>query len=254
METIYEDRVSESNYYETPPTSSTIYKATQLRRMYRPRYSNRSVCAMRAKSNTSYGTIVTVMSLTIQIFVFVTTCYLLVTIEGKNDQACRVDGTKVRIDFKELDERLDQLNTNVNTLMNAITFTLPQVLNSNRGQVIQRINYLMHEIREIMKLNAMSLDVKMGMNKTLNFRTGSNSMRHPKFTTESPKVTTMRAHIPDDITLVPKIRGTAIPFYPLTKLKDDEIDNQVPSHDLNDDETAAAASKLFDYANMSPFF
>nr|UQM99555.1 transmembrane protein [Pohorje myodes paramyxovirus 1] len=256
METIYEDKVSEPTYYETTSSAPAIYKATQLRRGQRYRYNARTIQNIKTKEGTAYSTVITAIGLTIQVFVFVTLCYLLITYENADRRGCRIDGTKVKIDFKDLDERLDQLNMNVNTLLNAITFTLPQVLNTNRGQIIQRINYLMHEMRELIKLNSMTLDVRMGLNKTLNFKTGGSNMNIVKATTEVYRTTTPRSATDHDITLVPRFRHTAIPFYPLTKVDTEEESSKNPLYEKSDRKVDdyEKEAKLFDYSNMSPFF
>uniref|UniRef100_A0AAU7E3K6 Transmembrane protein n=1 Tax=Mus rat paramyxovirus TaxID=3141895 RepID=A0AAU7E3K6_9MONO len=116
------------------------------------------------------------------------------------------------------EERLSQMSTAVNTMMNSLTYTLPTVLNTQKATLLARMNHLVTEIKEVARLNNVDLNVRMGTNKTVALKTGNHGHTiHPRALTTLAPYTTKRI---ETFTLVPKTPKKYPGFYPMVKVDD----------------------------------
>lgn len=249
----YEEPTTCGSGYESMRSSTLTYKSTQIRPPFRPLPSRRLKMVRPRNAQNNYGLVLLVMIMITQLFTFATICYMLVVSEGKGQTPCKVDGSKIKLDTQQIENQMNQISASLNTVINAISYTLPQVLNSNKIAMSQRLNYMIHELREIVRLNAIDLDLRLGTNRSLSFRSGSNknnqksSTRH--LSTVAPYVTAK------PVTLIPRLNPTGRPGLPLTKVHDDkELDKLTQSlmtsvlDNDNDDQ-----GTVFDYLSLIPF-
>ncbi|WJL29495.1 transmembrane protein [Denotus virus] len=255
MVTEYEDvdATTGGSSYESSKFSNLTYKASQLRSSNRS-LPTRRVRIIRPKSNrTDYTFILLIINLVVQVFNFSTLCYLVITNESKTSLNCKQTPGKVNVDLAQLEDKINHLTASTSTLMNAVSYTLPQVLTANKVAMTQRLNYMISELREIMKLNKIDLDLRLGANRSLTFKSGSNGSNSkvlPDPTVLHPKATKY-----PDVTLVPKPRATIHPNLPLTKVHSgqelDSITKGVQTYNNMDGEISGIT--LFDYLGMTPW-
>ncbi|AAX86033.1 transmembrane protein [J virus] len=177
-------------------------------------------------------------------FVFIIVClailvamaaYVIIGIEGLkytryNSKDVGPDGSKR---LEDIDQKLNQISSAVNTIMNALTYSVPSVLSTYRTSLLNRINHLATELKEAARMNNVDLDVKWGSNRTVLLKTGSRF--HQLNTRELTTKNTLVTSYPRMPTIIPKVDKKPPSFYPLMKVDSDQ--------DLN--EKVKAVTKIF---------
>nr|WGJ83476.1 transmembrane protein [Jeilongvirus beilongi] len=228
MTSDYEDPASMPSCYGSMRSSGATYKATQIRRPYQngiPRSlkSGYSIATARKNTNIYFAFILFVSSVNMAML-----CYIIISMEAKN---CAPERPATRplpkVDNQNCPE-LDQISSSINTMMHALTYTLPQVLTSNKHALVSRLNHLAFELRETVRMNNLDLNVRLGLNRTIALRTGSNTAKITA--TSSGPIGATKPPLVPVFTLVPPRATSRVMFYPLMKgegnmMSDENLEN-----------------------------
>ncbi|UQM99537.1 transmembrane protein [Ninove microtus virus] len=253
MVTDYEEPTTCGSGYDSVRPSTITYKASTARSNYRASTPRRVRIVKGQKFNQGYSMVIMVIILAVQMFTFATLCYMLISFEGRQGQGCKWDSTKVKIDIPAFEEKLNQVAASVNTLINAVSFTLPQVLNNNKAVITQRMNYMISELREIVKLNALNVDLRMGLNKSFSFRSG-HGMKAEKVSIRPTSSTALTTRVVP-YTLVPPSHHTHRPNLPLTRVKSDGELDELTKNLMNTmmTDTEGLDGTFIDYLGLTGF-
>nr|QIM74049.1 transmembrane protein [Paramyxoviridae sp.] len=254
MTSDYEDPASLPSCYGSMGSSHAPYKATQIRRSHASsaaRYIRGSRSAVRSERsyNIYFAFILFVSSINLAML-----CYVIITLEsrvqfpaaGTTKPLPKVEGSNCA--------DMDQLLSSVNTVINAISYTLPQVLTSNKHSLITRMNHLVMEIKDIVRANNLDLNVKLGLNRTIALRTGNHFDKDGSTSSARPKPT--KPPWTPRVTLLPVRPTNKVMFYPLreagTFTTDDKIFDSIRR--LNQHHNNGNGDIEHDISNMNPAF
>ncbi|UOL48908.1 transmembrane protein [Wufeng Eothenomys melanogaster jeilongvirus 1] len=254
MNTDYATPAQSCSDYETMSAVTPVYKAVQLRRT-REYHGRRNYIRHVRRAPVASVPVVYLAIITVLIaFNFSATCYLIVTTETSSWQKNgngKCDTEKLAL------ESCDQFNTissTLNTLLHSMSYTIPQYLSTVKRDMSSELMKLDRTLKDILHLNQLTLDVKLGNNKSVIFRTGDynerfrskNGLKQPT-TALLPTTYLTPTKVPASGTLIP-------PFYPLRSLdQSNRYLNMVPSRSHKYQATVyEEGERDNDYANMSP--
>nr|QXU63466.1 TM protein [Jeilongvirus sp.] len=220
MTTDYEEPNSIPSGYGSLSSRSPVYKASQVRGASyytRSRPIRRLGHVSRSNGNTLIYFVFTII---LCAFNLAATCYLIVTTENKVTSCVSPPrGPKLEGGIG-VTEQLDHMASSINTMMTALTYTLPQVLNTNKLSLQAQLNHMASEIREIIKLNSLELDVKLALNRTIQLRTGHKQLQKTNWTRAPTRPPPTFAPRYRDITLVPRRFPVTRDNIPMTRVLD----------------------------------
>lgn len=256
MTTDYEEPNSGISGYGSLSSRQHIYKASQIRgtsHYARPR----SIRRLGSKVSTGNGMIAYfVFTIIVCAFNLAATCYLIVTSETRSSSCFTQTKQPKPTGGIEISDQIDQLMSSVNTMMTALTYTLPQVLNTNKLSLQTRLNHLASEMRDLIRMNSLELDVKLALNRSILLKSGSKNHQTNNWTKENMKPLPTMNPYHRIVTLVPRKVPTPRGNLPFTKLRDPDINPKVVGYtttldvETHDD----TASRNDDYTNMAPLF
>uniref|UniRef100_A0AAU7T2I8 Transmembrane protein n=1 Tax=Gainesville rodent jeilong virus 1 TaxID=3163281 RepID=A0AAU7T2I8_9MONO len=101
--------------------------------------------------------------------------YLIVSVETKIGQIISLAKPPRTCTSKEALENqdLNLINSKVDAILSAVTYTIPSQLQSNKQGMINRINMILVEVHHILKHNFVDLKVVMSHNRTINYSSGN---------------------------------------------------------------------------------
>nr|WOF00911.1 transmembrane protein [Jeilongvirus sp.] len=254
MSSDYEDPASIPSCYGSMSSSRTTYKSSQLRRSP-PALAPKHVRLSRSSNirNRSYNIyfafVIFVCSINMALL-----CYITIAIESKCQQAEKPSIRPLPKAEASNCPETDQIVSSINTMMNALTYTLPQVLTANKHSLITRMNHLVLEIKDLVKMNNLDLNVKLGINRTIALRTGNNGKQETAVSSVPQRPT--KPPVVPSITLIPAKPTNKVMFYPLVKnhvanLDDSYFDN---IKRLNLHHNPEKGELQDDIANLNPTF
>lgn len=216
MPSEYDEPTAPPSGYGSMRSTTYQYKASQLRRT--PTFAHTksirgsgSIFTERRNITIYFVFIIVIISLN-----FAMSVYLIIAEETRNSYPlCKIkDGMKAESTKNEPD--IEQVISSVNTMLHALTYTLPQVLNNNRHAILTRMNHLIYEMKEIVKLNNIDFNVRFNTNKSVILRTGQQS----KNLKDSPSVQppTTSSWLLKPITIIPRKNPFTSDNLPFTKL------------------------------------
>ncbi|WJL29486.1 transmembrane protein [Ninapo virus] len=228
MTSDYEDPGSFQSGYGSMRHSSQGGKVTYIRRTPKYAYArslrgSRDLPAKGTGVTMYFGFIVMLCALNLA-----ATCYLIVSNETRGSQQTQLPDSCGTVVPSDVTESLEHLKSNVNTMMTALTYTLPQVLNNNKLSIQTRLSLMASEIRDILRRNYMNLDVKFGLNRTVILKTGQSGNLGTLPTTPREGVPHPTDKDQSLVTLVPRIDHPRTRDLPFTKVDtDSELDKKV---------------------------
>ncbi|WJL29513.1 transmembrane protein [Ninomys virus] len=232
MPSEYDDPANVRSSYGSMRGSSLQYKASHIRRTPQISYTRSirgigSSIAERRGINLYFGFIAVLLSIILAVSV-----YIVITLETRiANTTCKITTAGGTTKLAS-DSDMEQVVSSVNTMMHSITYTLPQVLTSNRHAIVSRMNHMIYEIKEIVRLNTIDFNVKFNANKSVVLRTGQNSKlaRNPNTGTVIPTYQTRL----DPITLVPRSGPNGADNLPISGM----VQNTQMSHTVTKREVA----------------
>ncbi|UBB42312.1 transmembrane protein [Longquan Niviventer fulvescens jeilongvirus 2] len=173
MPSEYDEPATLPSGYGSMRGSSIQYKAAQLRRTPNLSYTKSirgigSSIAERRNMTIYFAFIVAICSINLAI-----TVYLVISVESKMSSNAQRPMLPIVPGKGKGDNDLEQVISSTNTMLHALTYTLPQVLTSNKHAIVTRLNHLVYEIKEIVKLNSIDFNVRFNTNKSVVLKTGS---------------------------------------------------------------------------------
>nr|QIM74057.1 transmembrane protein [Paramyxoviridae sp.] len=254
MTSDYEDPASLPSCYGSMNSSRITYKAAQVRRPH-PYHTTRSSRLSRTsikqgKSlNIYFAFVLFVSSVNMAML-----CYITITLESRVPSSDKQSIRPLPKTDSTSCPEMDQVVSSINTMMNALTYTLPQVLTSNKHSLITRMNHLVTEIKDFVKMNNLDLNVRLGLNRTIALRTGNSSKKDEVTAGASPRATKPPWSPP--ITLIPPKPTNRLAFYPLrssdNQASDESIYQKVKA--LNTHHNPKNGDIESDINNLNPVF
>nr|WIU81512.1 transmembrane protein [Mus musculus jeilongvirus]WPV62475.1 MAG: transmembrane protein [Jun jeilongvirus] len=233
--TVYEDPESALSGYESMRSDGTRALPTLPRRCktvntYRSGRRVRVISRRRLNNSVYFIFIIVCLALLVAM-----ASYIIISVESLkyNRHTYKEGGIDGNKKMDDMDQKINQISSAVNTIMNALTYSVPSVLSTYRTSLLNRINHLATELKEAARMNNVDLDVKWGSNRTVLLKTGSrfHQINQRDLTTKTSIVT----NYPKVPTIIPRIDKKPPSFYPLTKVDSDK--------DLN--EKIKAVTKIF---------
>nr|WPV62368.1 MAG: transmembrane protein [Jeilongvirus beilongi] len=254
MTSDYEDPASIPSCYGSMNSSRTTYKSTQLRRPY-PLQTTKNLRFSRTSHrsdrnfNLYFAFILFVSSVNMAML-----CYLIIAMETRCQQLEKQPSRPLpKVESAGCPE-MDQLVSSINTMMNALTYTLPQVLTSNKHSLITRMNHLVMEIKDAVRSNTLDLSVRLGLNRTIALKTGSNVRKEDSVVNTSTRPTKPPWMPP--VTLIPPKTTNRLAFYPLVRSEAEQHNKDllqnVKNFNLHHNEKNGDLDA--DIGNMNPAF
>ncbi|ATP66851.1 transmembrane protein [Rodent paramyxovirus] len=228
MTSDYEEPTSIQSGYGSMRHSSHSGKITYVRRTPKYTYA-RSIRGSRDISSKSNGlTIYFAFIVVICALNMAATCYLIVSNETRSCSHTQPSNPSTTDHPANVAESLEQLKSNINTMMTALTYTLPQVLHNNKIALQTRLNFLATDIKDTLRRGYMNLDVKFGLNRTVVLKTGQAASQETTAVADGGVTTGSSGKDSGLVTLVPRIEHPRTRDLPFTKVdQDSEVDRKV---------------------------
>ncbi|UOL48923.1 transmembrane protein [Wufeng Apodemus chevrieri jeilongvirus 1] len=256
MTTDYEEPNSGLSGYGSMSNRSHIYKASQIRGT--PHYARPRSIRRLGSTSTRGGGVIIYFAFTIVICAFnlAATCYLIVTSEVRPPNCGSGSKESKTSETMSFSDQLDQMSSSINTMMTALTYTLPQVLNTNKLSLQNRLNHLATELRDLIRMNSLELDVKLALNRSIQLRSGSRNSHITNWTKTPVRVSPTSTAPHKMVTLVPRRVPTQGRNLPFTKLYDPDDPrghrkDGVTSRSYDNEQDV---TRREDYENLTPVF
>lgn len=202
----YEVPETLSGGYGSMRSGKHIYKSAQLRRSGNGSYNcnSRGFGQLSAPSNALtplLGLVLVVLSVN-----FALSVYIVIAIESKQAAFSGVDRCRGGQMSDQVVEKLEHIQTSISTMMNALSYTIPQVLSNNKLLIVNKLHSMASEIRSILSSHNIDFNVKWNTNKTVTFKSSRTSTNN--------FVPTRRPHVTDtgydtrQVTIIPKMPRT----------------------------------------------
>lgn len=228
MTSDYEEPASVQSGYGSMRHSSHSGKITYIRRT--PKYAYpRSIRGSRDLPSKSNGlTIYFAFIVVICALNLAATCYLVVSSETKICNHVQSSSPQTTEHPASVADTLEQLKSNINTMMTALTYTLPQVLHNNKIALQTKMNFMATDLKDILRRGYMNLDVKFGLNRTVVLKTGQTTSQETTAASDGGMTIGSNGKDPGLVTLIPRVDHPRTRDLPFTSVdQDSEVDRRV---------------------------